>query len=541
MERSPAISGVLEMEPQGRESNPSSIFTIHLENTKFPSEWWMTTALMTSFSKTIRVSRRPNIPPVMKGDDAFSVVQNEEISFSLKGASDVNRDKLSYSLVESIPSSQGELLDCLGGTPDLSCRFKPAKDFYGKVVFSYRAKDKKLYSNSSATVTITATKNNVPVAHITPITSGLRIGQIVSLDGSGSSDEDNSPLSYKWSLSSSPTKSRSVIGESTAVMSNFIPDRGGDYLVHLTVNDGQSDSPPTTLLVSVPENKAPTLTGVEDKTVTIGSSLGFTVSATDDDGDDVALFGVGIPEGSVFNTVTGIFRWRPLPSQVGVHEILFKAADGLSDISKTVSITVNAPPPDTPTGFRGRVIDGNSMAGGSVLPIQGVVVSISGFDTTATSDANGYFTLTGIPAGRQRAGFDSTGASGPDGVKYANFHGMINFTKNALNDTGREFMLPRIDTKGMATVETDEMTMVENPSIGVRVEIPANVTMNPDGTPFTGTLSLSRCAGVCDTGTASRGVFSLPCDHTSAGGTDLHHTGESDLSQCGQLSSGVSS
>ena len=441
-------------------------------------------------TKTIIVSKQPQVAPIMLGDDSFSVVENEEITFTLKGAEDANNDDLYYSQVGSIPNSQGVLSDCLKDTSDLECLFTPAKDFTGTVSFFYRANDGSLNSTTNATVTITVTQNNIPVANISSVAS-VKIGRIIDLNGSASTDQDGSELSYRWTLKSRPQDSRTILGMPNFKMANLVPDKSGNYIIELVVNDGQDDSPTASLTLNVPENKEPVFTGLSDKTLTLGNTLSFVVGASDQDNDKVSLFSLNIPEGASFDSDSGIFKWRPTSSQTGMHKIIFRGNDGLSGISKEITITVNEPAPNTPTGLTGRVIDSNSMAQGIILPIQGVRISVSDSTLIATTDSNGYFTLSNIPSGRIRASFDSTASTGPKGVKYANFHGMINLTANTLNNTGRAFMLPRIDPDGMAEIERDKMTMVENPNLGVSVEVAANSVQNPDGTSFTGTLSLS--------------------------------------------------
>ncbi len=71
-----------------------------------------------------------------------------------------------------------------------------------------------------------------------------------TLDGSGSSDADSNPLTYRWEQTSGTSVS---ISNSTASKTTFIPTQAGTYMFKLTVNDGYLDSTPD--YVSVIANK----------------------------------------------------------------------------------------------------------------------------------------------------------------------------------------------------------------------------------------------------------------------------------------------
>ena len=53
-----------------------------------------------------------------------------------------------------------------------------------------------------------------------------------------------------------------------------------------------------------------------------------------------------------------------------------------------------APGPGAPIGFSGRVLDANAMQQGQLTPLVGVTVSFLGSGVSATSDADGYFSLS---------------------------------------------------------------------------------------------------------------------------------------------------
>ena len=63
-------------------------------------------------------------------------------------------------------------------------------------------------------------------------------------------DIDGDPLTYQWSLISSPSGSSAALANTTAVSPVFTVDVDGDYLFLLTVNDGHGNTASDTVLVS---------------------------------------------------------------------------------------------------------------------------------------------------------------------------------------------------------------------------------------------------------------------------------------------------
>jgi hypothetical protein len=104
-------------------------------------------------------------------------------------------------------------------------------------------------------------------------------------------------------------------------------------------------------------NLAPVLGPIGDKSVILSNSLSFAVSATDGNGDEIILSAVDLPPGAVFNTVTNagtvtnIFSWTAA-APVGVYTTTFYAADGTTNDSETITITVGTLPDSLVFDFR---------------------------------------------------------------------------------------------------------------------------------------------------------------------------------------------
>ena len=77
------------------------------------------------------------------------------------------------------------------------------------------------------------------------------VGQSVSLDGTGSTDLENAPLTFQWSIVGRPESSRAALGNPAASVASLDPDLAGTYILQLVVSDGASNSAPQTVEVRV--------------------------------------------------------------------------------------------------------------------------------------------------------------------------------------------------------------------------------------------------------------------------------------------------
>ncbi len=110
----------------------------------------------------------------------------------------------------------------------------------------------------------------------------------------------------------------------------------------------------TSLAVRVTLNHQPRLTVPGPMSVNPGSTIQFTVNATDPDPSLTLLLAVNnLPQGASFNPSTGLFTWTPSSSQSGTYTVTFTATDNGSPsmtTSQTATITINhsTPPPQQP-------------------------------------------------------------------------------------------------------------------------------------------------------------------------------------------------
>ena len=83
-------------------------------------------------------------------------------------------------------------------------------------------------------------------------------------------------------------------------------------------------------------NIPPVLDSIEDKHVTVNNLLSFTVSASDNDGDELVYKALGLPEGAEFSDQS--FIWTP--EEAGIYSVTFIVSDYKSLDYITVKIIV---------------------------------------------------------------------------------------------------------------------------------------------------------------------------------------------------------
>lgn len=120
-------------------------------------------------------------------------------------------------------------------------------------------------SSTPDTVVITTGGNVAPVANAgSDVTAG--VNQQVCLDGSRSSDANGDKLTYAWSITTRPTDSQAQLDDATVVDPCFTPDKAGEYVIQLIVNDGHVNSAADTVTVSVQANLPPVAYAGADQT-----------------------------------------------------------------------------------------------------------------------------------------------------------------------------------------------------------------------------------------------------------------------------------
>jgi PKD repeat protein len=188
-----------------------------------------------------------NNPPVANAGLDQSVLVGDTVMLDASGSSDADGDLLTYSWSLSVPAGSGATLS---DPTAISQTF--VADVAGDYVAQLIVNDGMDDSTPDSVVIMAAPPavNQSPVANAGPNQS-VFVGNTVTLDASGSSDPDGDPLTYSWSLTSVPAGSGAMLSDPNAVNPRFAADVAGDFVVQLIVNDGELDSAPDTVMITV--------------------------------------------------------------------------------------------------------------------------------------------------------------------------------------------------------------------------------------------------------------------------------------------------
>jgi hypothetical protein len=189
-----------------------------------------------------------NTPPVAEaGLDQAIIVVPSPVELDGSASYDYDGDGITYlwAITEKPMGSAAELPD-----PTL-----PKPTFVADVRGEYKIRlvvTDEFDASGEDTVTISFT-NVKPVAYAGG-NQAVEVETTVTLDGSGSTDANNDPLAYQWSIVSKPIGSTATLSIDNLPQTSFTADKLGSYVISLVVNDGfvSSDSSNGTVTATLP-------------------------------------------------------------------------------------------------------------------------------------------------------------------------------------------------------------------------------------------------------------------------------------------------
>ena len=221
--------------------------------------------------------------------------------------------------------------------------------------------------------------NAIPVADA-GLTQNVRVGSLVTLDGTASRDANNESLTYLWALTSKPVGSAAALSLATSAKPTFTADLSGSYSFSLIVNDGKENSllASVTVVASI-ENSAPVANAGTSQNAIVNTLVRLDGTASSDANSDILTYRwafIGTPTGSkaaLSNASSPVPTFTP--DLIGSYVLSLIVNDGKLD-SRQSAVTVivsaaNAAPVAVPGTNQNVTV--------------GTLVTLDG---TASSDAN---------------------------------------------------------------------------------------------------------------------------------------------------------
>ena len=192
-----------------------------------------------------------NSAPVANAGPNQNVTTGSTVTLVSSGSTDANGDTLTYrwSMASKPTSSVAALSSATAASPTFTA------DLAGTYVVNLVVNDGKVDSSNVAAVTITASAaNSAPVANAGANQTVTRTGTpavvTVTLNGTGSTDANGDPLTYRWAITTKPALSAATLSSATAASPTFVADVAGIYVATLIVNDGKVDSAVSTVAIT---------------------------------------------------------------------------------------------------------------------------------------------------------------------------------------------------------------------------------------------------------------------------------------------------
>ncbi|MCB9940713.1 MAG: hypothetical protein H6823_20945 [Planctomycetaceae bacterium] len=253
-------------------------------------------------------------------------------------------------------------------------------------------------------------------------------------------------------------------------------------------------------LIIAGANQPPMLEAIGPLTVMPGGVLRTQLNATDPDGDTVtfSLKATGSNNDSALQLPTGMLRgsglleFMPKPDQLGTYTFDIVASDGALESRRTVTLNVVADPITT-TRISGKVLQVNGQ------PLAGMQVELGAVQGITMADGSFLLDLGNGPIVSETIKVRGELFTGPQAYPFIAEklplvleHDIYPSVNNVID---RPIYLPALDVAGGKIIDPMRDTMVRQevaPGEMAEVFVAAGTLMNQQGTPFTGTLSITE-------------------------------------------------
>ena len=336
---------------------------------------------LASSSALVTISTNSS-PPVANAGLNQTVAQGATVTLNGSGSVDPNGKPLTYSWT---------LLNPDGSTGTLNGSTTVSPTFVASQLGTYTATlivNDGTFSSKPSIVMVT-TQNSAPMASA-GLNQAVNVGSLVQLNGSGSTDVDGDPLTYRWSFLSVPPGSKATLSSPTLVNPTFTADQPGTYVVQLIVNDTHQDSLPSTVQITTNALLPPTANAGLNQTVKHGSTVSLSGTGSDPQGLPLTFQWslTTVPFGSAATLNANTANASFVADVPGTFVAQLKVSDGFLSAFSTVTITTTNTAPVANAGSNQNVTVGTTVT----------------LDGTKSIDADGdpitdLWSITSVPPG----------------------------------------------------------------------------------------------------------------------------------------------
>ncbi len=243
-----------------------------------------------------KVVEQVNQAPVADAGSDQTVSEGETVTLDGTGSFDPDDDPLTYhwTAPEGITLSDETAAEPTFTAPEVS----ENTDYTFALIVNDGTED----SQPDEVIVTVQQVNKMPIANAGSDQT-VSEGETVTLDGTGSFDPDDDPLTYHWTAPEGITLSDETAAEPTFTAPEV--SENTDYTFALIVNDGTEDSQPDEVIVTVQQvNKTPIANAGSDQTVNEGETVTLDGTGSYDPDDDPLTYHWTAPEGITLSDET---------------------------------------------------------------------------------------------------------------------------------------------------------------------------------------------------------------------------------------------